>query len=472
MTIRRVISGIWRSWLALGLLLAGLLSPLNVLAEQEGNFLVVSDIHFDPLADDALAGKLATAGVDRWQGILESSRATGLGSYGRDTNYPLLASALDAMRAASASPGFIIIPGDFLGHGLRQKFQASKTIADRSDAAYLRFLAKTLEFMARMFDARFPGVPCILTLGNNDNARDNYDVRPGEPFLALMAKAWQGNVAKGGAGGSFRETFPAMGHYQAPHPTLKGRRFVVANATFMTEGHRRLYPEPKGGASPGQAEMVWLEQTLEQARLKGEKVWLLYHEPNGADQRRSVANGCSKGPVPIWSTRYNAAFVALLKKHAATVEAVFTGHTHRDEFRLISDGGPPFAALQVAPAISPSSNSNPAFKRYRYRPATGELLDSTTFVLTNLEGARHRGEATWIREYDFTQAYGVPPTLAGLAQLYGKLGSDPQTRASYRSFFAAGSASKEFISDATWEAFRCGIGHADIDAYRACWCAR
>src|SRR6185369_3708773 len=210
MSIRPMaIIGKWRGWLAAGMMLLGLLSPLSSFAAGQGNFLVVSDIHFDPLADDSIAGKLATARLDEWKKVFESSLSAGLGSYGQDPAYALVASALDAMRAASAKPDFIIIPGDFLAHGLREKFRASKTITDRSDAAYLRFLAKTMGFMARMFDERFPETPAIPTLGNNDNPRGNYDVRPGEPFLALMAEAWQSNVAKGGSAGSFGNGFPA-----------------------------------------------------------------------------------------------------------------------------------------------------------------------------------------------------------------------------------------------------------------------
>ncbi len=467
-----VITGKRRWWLAVGMLLLGLLSPLSLFAAGQGNFLVVSDIHFDPLADDSIAEKLAAAGLDDWKKIFESSGSAGLGSYSQDAAYPLVASALEAMRATSDKPGFIIIPGDFLAHGLREKFRASKTITDRSDAAYLRFLAKTIGFLARMFDERFPETPAIPTLGNNDNARGNFDMKPGEPFLALMAEAWQRNVAKGGSAGSFGDGFPAMGHYDMPHPTVKGGRIVVSNATFMADGYARIYPVQKGGDGPGKAELAWLEKTLKKARKQGEKVWLVYHEPNGADERRSVASGCAKGPVPIWQKKFDTAFRVLLKKYPKTVEVIFAGHTHRDEFRLIADGGPPFAAIHVAPSVSPSSNSNPAFKLYMYQPASGDILDSATYALTNLETAKNAREANWSREYDFAQAYGTPPTLAGFALVYGKLSSDPETRKKYRSFFAAGSVKNKFITDATWEAFRCGIGHADLDAYQACWCGR
>ena len=463
------IIGIWRRRLAAGALLLGLLLPACVFAAEQGSFLVVSDIHFNPLADDAIAGKLATADLRDWKTIFESSGSTGLGSYGQDAAYPLVASALDAMRATSAKPDFIVFAGDFLAHDLRGKFKASKTITDRSDAAYLRFLAKTLGFIARMFDGRFPEAPVIPTLGNNDNAHESYKVKPGEPFLSLVATSWRRNVAKGGSAGSFGKSFPAMGHFDMPHPSVKGRRFVVSNATFMAVGYGKVYPAKNGGEGPGKAELAWLEKTLKKARQHGEKVWLVYHEPNGADERRSSANGCARGAVPIWKKSFNTAFMALIKNYAATVEVIFAGHTHRDEFRLLSDGGPPFAAIHVAPSVSPYYDSNPAFKLYTYQPASGEILDSATYVLTNMETAKNAGEAAWSREYAFAETYGAAPTLAGFAGVYAGLGADPASQKKYRAFFGAGSAVGA-ISDATWEAFRCGIGHADMDAYTACWC--
>src|SRR6185369_6792457 len=97
-------------------------------------------------------------------------------------------------------------------------------------------------------------------------------VKPGEPFLALMAKAWQKSVARGGSAGSFESDFPAMGHYDKPHPTVKGGRFVVPNAHFMASGQGKLYPAKKGGDRPGKDELAWLEKTLEMARKNGERV--------------------------------------------------------------------------------------------------------------------------------------------------------------------------------------------------------
>ena len=55
-----------------------------------GQILVLSDLHFDPMADPKLVDRLAAAEPNQWGAILETSGTTGLGRYGRDTNWMLL----------------------------------------------------------------------------------------------------------------------------------------------------------------------------------------------------------------------------------------------------------------------------------------------------------------------------------------------------------------------------------------------
>jgi sphingomyelin phosphodiesterase acid-like 3 len=57
-------------------------------AEAAGSaqFLMISDIHFDPMADPKLVNQLAAADPDAWQAILESSDTNGVSRYGKDSN--------------------------------------------------------------------------------------------------------------------------------------------------------------------------------------------------------------------------------------------------------------------------------------------------------------------------------------------------------------------------------------------------
>src|SRR5690349_4383251 len=59
--------------------------------------LVVSDIHFNPMADPGLVTKLEAAEPSQWQTILSRSKSTSFSQYGQDTNWWLLRSSLDQM---------------------------------------------------------------------------------------------------------------------------------------------------------------------------------------------------------------------------------------------------------------------------------------------------------------------------------------------------------------------------------------
>jgi len=51
-----------------------------------GRVLVMSDLHFDPMADPRLVDQLAAAEPEQWSRVLDSSGDHSLGHYGQDTN--------------------------------------------------------------------------------------------------------------------------------------------------------------------------------------------------------------------------------------------------------------------------------------------------------------------------------------------------------------------------------------------------
>jgi sphingomyelin phosphodiesterase acid-like 3 len=90
-------------------------------ARVSGHVLLVSDIHFDPLADPAIVKQLIAAPVSQWKEIFTSSAKNGYAHIPADANYPLLQSALSA--AVAQGPfDFVIASGDYLRHGFKSAF--------------------------------------------------------------------------------------------------------------------------------------------------------------------------------------------------------------------------------------------------------------------------------------------------------------------------------------------------------------
>ncbi len=88
------------------------LFPTRVLAHAgSGQFLLISDLHFDPFYDGALFDQLDTQPVETWGKILEKSQPAGFNLMGTDSNFALLTSSLDEAARRLPGPDFILYPG-------------------------------------------------------------------------------------------------------------------------------------------------------------------------------------------------------------------------------------------------------------------------------------------------------------------------------------------------------------------------
>ena len=151
-------------------------------------FLIISDLHFDPMADPKLVDRLAAVEPEGWQAVFDSSSERSLGRYGRDSNWPLLQSALRQMKETLPVPAFVLVPGDFLAHNFRREFDAAA--GDHSDAAYRMFVRKTMQFLALQLEQSFPDVPILPALGNNDEVCGDYQLQPGGPFSPIHCRSF------------------------------------------------------------------------------------------------------------------------------------------------------------------------------------------------------------------------------------------------------------------------------------------
>jgi sphingomyelin phosphodiesterase acid-like 3 len=153
-------------------------------AGRTGQALLVSDIHFDPLADSAIVKQLIAAPASQWESIFATSAQGGYAHAPSDANYPLLKSALSA--AAAQNPiDFVIASGDYLRHD----FQSAFIKAGGSPSDFPTFATKTAVFVVNTIQATL-GVPVYLALGNDDSPCVDYGLVPGSPFLAALADAW------------------------------------------------------------------------------------------------------------------------------------------------------------------------------------------------------------------------------------------------------------------------------------------
>jgi sphingomyelin phosphodiesterase acid-like 3 len=440
-----------------------------------GQVLVMSDLHFDPMADPRLVDQLAAAEPELWSAVLDSSDDRSLGRYGRDSNWMLLRSALRQMAETLPNPAFVLVSGDFLAHGFRQEFDVAAK--DHSDAAYRIFVRKTMQFLEQQLEQTFPATPILPALGNNDEECGDYQLQPGGPFLVDTLPILRRLV--GGAGGpGFDRDWQSYGNYSA---RVSGIRVLSTNTNFLSVHYRNACGSAADG-DPGRATLAWLEAELAAAKEAQDRVWLLYHIPPGIDGYATLRQGaCPDTTIPMWDQAYAGAFYALLRRYADTVTVSFAGHTHMDDFRLIADAEGRFGFVLITPAVSPIFGQNPAFRTVTY-DAAGGILDQTTYDLTNFPQATTAAGGAppeWRAEYSFTRQWSLPRVdLPSLDRLYSLITDARAEREQWHMIFPVSSpvywtpfsGRSEQLAQAV-RAFRCASGNVALSDYQQCYCS-
>ena len=445
-------------------------------------FLIASDLHFNPMFDPKLVDELNTAPATTWETILERSTSTAFSQYGQDTNWWLLRSALDAMRATLPHPAFILVGGDMLAHRFPSTFRA--TAKENDPESYRKFTLKTMEFLAQQFQKRFPHTRILITPGNNDDDCGDYTISSDGPFLHDTAEL-AGKLAQ--ADGQFLHSWEALGSYDIPHPAIRHMRIISLNTIFWSAKYQAQSFGEACAKIPSTAPedlMTWLEERLSRAQRAHEKVWLMFHIPPGMDgystmvQYQSLiktqheyppAQACTAAVVPLWVPKWTTGFDELMGEYGDTVVAAFAGHTHTDDFRVIKSSPNGSNFVLISPAISPIYNQNPAFRVATFG-RSGGVIDDSVYYLTNLLFASSTTKGEWAKEYTFSQAWkksGV--TASTLAAVYDEVASDASARADWLRFYNVSSSAAHLPADST-PILYCAIEALSVESYAKCFC--
>ncbi|WPL13274.1 hypothetical protein Thiosp_03072 [Thiorhodovibrio litoralis] len=422
--------------------------------------LSLTDIHFDPFTEPDLIENLAMMPAEAWDAYLSRRASTALPATGEPTNYALLNAVLANARVRVPTPDFIIYSGDFLGHGIWDKFDAAfanATPAERDD-----FILKTVTFVTKKIADTFPGVPVVFTLGNVDAFAGDYALVDEGDFLArtaeLFLQEWVGDIADAG---EFLASYSAHGHYSLLLPSLDRTRLISLSSVFFSPQH------PDSGVEvSADAQLDWLEGELVRAQAADERVWLLSHIPPSVDVYATL-NSNPPAVVSQWREAPLARFLDLIRAYAPLVLFGQSGHTHMDDFRLISHAETGYfpeespELIKITPAVSPLFGNNPAYQVYGYDPASAHVIDLDTYYL-DLE--RRTAPAWYTHEYDFATAFDLLPSATGFDELYRSLPTNEAQRDNYLLFY--GSSTDDSAMAADWQAYWCGIGALTATEYQ------
>ena len=255
--------------------------------KSTGRVLLISDIHFDPLADLSILEDLTNDPADQWEGTFAKSKQNEYARAPADTNYPLLKSALSAAKAQGPYD-FVIASGDYLRHNFQERFPAvSKRTSDPA-----AFATKTEVLVINALQKTFD-VPVYVALGNNDSSTGDYNLDPESAFLVTLGHCIEVLAQDPEA----EADFCAGGYYELPHPDLANEEIIVLNTVLWS----RLYGIIGSKiVKPGLSEMNWFAERLNQAETRGHKVILVMHIPPGLDSYSCSRQKSGRAPIEFW----------------------------------------------------------------------------------------------------------------------------------------------------------------------------
>jgi sphingomyelin phosphodiesterase acid-like 3 len=409
------------------------------LGKPTGRVLLISDIHFDPLADLSILEDLTNNPADQWEGIFAKSKQNQYARAPADTNYPLLKSALCAAKAQGPYD-FVIASGDYLRHNFQERFPAvSKRTSDPA-----AFATKTVVFVINALQKTF-GVPVYVALGNNDSSTGDYDVDPLSAFLVTLGHSI-GVLAKDPEA---EADFCTGGYYELAHPDLANEEIIVLNTVLWSRPYGIIGSKV---VEPGLSEMDWFAEKLNQAETLRHKVILVMHIPPGLDSYSCSRQKNGRAPIEFWENAFLTKFCDLIREHGGIIQIALAGHTHTDDFRVVGtkdNSSPVF--LRITPSISPIYLNNPGFSVLKYDPTSGDILDILTYYLNLSPGGT---DPQWKGEYSFSRAYESSSlSPANMLQLAARIHDDPKVRQIFAGFYAVSAPSP--ITDTNWPFFSC-----------------
>ena len=432
---------------------------------------VFSDVHFQPYinpllpnaslnpatvaANRTLVAQLDAADPSEWPAIFEGAEnATNIAPSAplTDTNYALLKLVLASIKQNLGTSPAVLFTGDFLGHGVDQLYPVYT--GDTKAASAAAFVDKTLTFVLQQIRAAVGTTPVYFALGNCDSYTG---YGPDSTFLANNAQQLYTLVLNGvGNQQDVIGTITNGGYYSVENAGMN--LMIIALNTFA------LSPGITADPTMIADQFAWFDAQLAKARAGGRKVWLLMHTPPGAvesttGESANDSNGQITAATMMWVDSNQEQFMGIIAKYPGVIAMSLAGHTHMDEFRLMSPGN----ALAITAGISPFFGNNPAYKVFAL-----DNLSLAPFDYSAVNCNLMVTPAAFNSYYTFSQAYKLKGPLAtSLSELFPTLLASNAAKTQYKDAFYSGNNALNPITSANWPVYWCGIGYMDEQEFFA-----
>jgi hypothetical protein len=293
-------------------------------------------------------------------------------------------------------------------------------------------------------------IPVMFAVGNCDSYTG---YGPDSSFLTHSEDSFYTNLLnKSTDHAAFLATFTAGGYYSAePAGT---NVMVIGLNTIQFSPLVQNKDGSENNAVAVDAELAWFDSQLAAAQATGKKVWLLMHAPPGADEgttAKSIVNGHLASSTMMWEPNYQETFMQILARYRGVIALTLAGHTHMDEYRVMSSGN----VVEIVPGISPCFANDPAYKVFLMDSVTKAPADYSSFNYDLTTMPRQ-----FSAYYRYSDVYSLKGSLgSSLELLCPGLVTNNALQTLYRGHFYSGNNAANPITDANWPVYWGGIGN-------------
>lgn len=317
-------------------------------AHAKENFLTISDIHYNHLAQNA--------------------------TYGQDTGSVLMKNALTRIKEVIklTHPKFMIYLGDLPAH---YADSVDRRIDDRYVLQHLYAIAGN--------------VPLFYVPGNNDALTGDYHSFSNAEGINVFSldphHGWPGVNARRSCISSF---FSACllsapyhlkyGFYSAfPLGITRHLQLIILNSVIFSPYYQDDLAKPQKMIA--KKELNWFRQQLQAAKTNKDKVIIIVHIPPGEDSYEHRTMWTNLFKVENGKTIQEVFFNLIVRYHTI-ITVILAAHTHFDSIRILyNKSGKYVGKVTFTPGITPQHGNNPGFKTYYYDPETYQIIYSTTY---------------------------------------------------------------------------------------------
>ena len=284
-------------------------------------------------------------------------------------------------------PDFILHLGDMIGH--RRTWESNRT----------KLVEENQQIVLSTLQDIFPQTPIVTVFGNNDGFEKDYG-----RFTYKGMSPFNTAVQYGFKNGFLSDGEVCNGKLHSQYPCILSQNKIDGFFTLKLQKNLILIALNSVALSPfykersqktAKLQMKFFHKHLELARVNKMSVLIAMHIPVG----KNVYDG-----TLFWKSSHRDKFLELIMKYQNQILGLLVGHTHMEEFKIITTTNEKVIGEFFTAGLSTSHGNSPSIKLF-------ELIDQKdewsihNYIAYQIHPGPQEDEPVISKYYDFRAAY-------------------------------------------------------------------